>query len=226
DRLSVGAPPRTLNGFVYHFEGQPFGMIAGYKARKDANGNTVYDKNTGLPVQSDLMILGKGVAPLTMGLNNSFGYGNFFFNFLIDGKFGGSMYSGTNANATYFGLHKNTVENGVRENGVTLTGVDTDGNPLNATVSAQDYYQGIALRITDNFVYDVSYVILRQISVRYTSPQNIVSRIGMYSARISFVARNLLLLYSKIPNIDIECKYHISNHQGLDSFGLSARRNY
>src|SRR5690606_25494386 len=32
DRLSVGAPPRTLNGFVYHFQGMPFGMIAGYRA--------------------------------------------------------------------------------------------------------------------------------------------------------------------------------------------------
>src|SRR5690606_13938638 len=88
DRLAVGAPPRTLNGFVYHFEGQPFGMIAGYKARQDASGNTVFDKNTGLPMQSDLMILGKGVAPLTMGLNNNFSYKSFFFNFLIDGKFG------------------------------------------------------------------------------------------------------------------------------------------
>lgn len=226
DRLSVGAPPRTLNGFVYHFEGQPFGMIAGYKAKQDERGNTIYDKNSGLPIQSELMTLGKGVAPLIMGINNDFTYKNFFLGFLIDGKFGGSIYSGTNANATLFGLHENTVKGDVRTNGITLTGVDTDGNPFNKTLSAQQYYEGIALRITDEFVYNADYIKLRQVSLGYSIPQNVLSKAGIGPARVSLVARNLLLLYSKIPNIDPESNYHSSNHQGLDSFGTPPVRSF
>ena len=226
DRLSVGAPPRTLNGFIYHFQGQPFGMIAGYKAKKDAAGNTVYDKNTGLPLQSDLITLGKGVAPLTMGINNSFNYKRFSFGFLVDGKFGGSIYSGTNANAVLYGLHKRTTEGDVRKNGVTLNGVDASGAPFTKTLSAQDYFGGIALRITDEFVYDADFVKLRQISFGYSLPATLLSKVGIKSARVSLVGRNLLLLYSKVPNLDPESNYHSSNHQGLDSFGVPPTRSF
>lgn len=226
DRLSVGAPPRTLNGFVYHFEGQPYGMIAGYKAKRSADNKIVYDAGTKLPVQSDLVILGKGVPPLTMGLTNNFFFKRFSMNFLIDGKFGGSIYSGTNANATLFGLHKNTIQNNQRKNGVTLTGVDKDGKVFNEIISAQDYYQGIALRITDEFVYDADFVKLRQLSFGYDLPPSLLSKAGIQSANLSLIGRNLLLLYSQVPNIDPESSYHSSGHQGLDSFGIPPTRSF
>jgi len=38
-----GAEARTENGFVYHFENMPFGMISGFRAKKDLKGNTVYN---------------------------------------------------------------------------------------------------------------------------------------------------------------------------------------
>ncbi|MEX2369764.1 MAG: SusC/RagA family TonB-linked outer membrane protein [Bacteroidales bacterium] len=225
DNLSVGSPTRTVNGWIYHFEGKPFGMIAGYKAKRDESGNVIYDRTSGTPVQSELQILGKGVPPLLMGIQNSLFFGNFSMSFLIDGKFGGSLYSGTNDHAYYWGKHQNTVQNNIREEGITLTGVDRDGEPFNRTVSAQDYYQSIAFSITDEFVYNSDFIKFRELSVGYSLPQSLVNRAGAQSAKLSLVGRNLLLLYSGVPNIDPESTYHTGNAQGLEMFAIPPTRS-
>src|SRR3546814_620526 len=98
------------------------------------------------------MSLGRGVPPLTIGLSNNFSYKNFSLGFLLDGKFGAKMYLSTDAYGTYYGLDQRTVENNVRETGVTVNGVDQLGNPFTKVVPAQEYYQGVAFSITDDFV--------------------------------------------------------------------------
>ncbi len=226
DRMSVGAPPRSLNGFVYHFEGQPYGMLAGYKFKVDDNNNYVYDRSSGLPMQSDLEILGKGVPPVISSIRNNFSYKNLSMGFLVDGKFGGSLYSGTNANATFFGLHKNTIENNVRETGIELIGVDNDGDEFSRTLPAQDYYQGIALKITNEYIYNADFIKLREIYLGYSIPNEITSKVRATSANISLFARNLLFFLRNVPNIDPESAYNSSNSQGLDSFGIPPTRSY
>jgi len=221
-----GAEARTENGFVYHYEKMPFGMISGYKAKKDDKGNTVYSKDNGLPIQSDFMALGRGVPPLTLGLSNTFGYRNFTLGFLVDAKFGSKMYTSTNAYGTYYGLDKRTVAGNVRENGVALKGVDEDGNAFSRTLDAQDYYQGIAFTLTDQFVSDAGFVKLRQLTLGYNLPRGVLSKTPFQSASLSLVARNLLLLYSQLKNVDPESNYSTSNGQGLENFGVPPTRSY
>jgi len=221
-----GAVARTQNGFVYHFEGMPFGMISGYRAKKDENGNTIYNRDSGLSIQSAFTSLGRGVPPLTLGFTNTFRYKSLSFGFLLDGKFGSKMYVSTNAYATNYGLHKQTVENNVRETGVTVTGVDTEGEPFTKNISAQSYYQGIAFSLTDQFVSDAGFVKLRQLTLGYSLPQNIISKTPFQSASLSFVARNLLLIYSQVENVDPESNYSNSNAQGLENFGVPPTRSF
>lgn len=221
-----GAEARTENGFVYHFENMPFGEIAGFRAKKDTKGNTVYSKDNGLPIQSDFMALGRGVPPLTLGLSNTFGYRNFTLGFLVDAKFGAKMYASTNAYGTYYGLDKRTTAGNVRENGVALKGVDEDGNAFSQTLAAQDYYQGIAFSITDQFVSDAGFVKLRQLTLGYNFSKTILSKTPFQSASLSLVARNLLLLYSQLKNVDPESNYSTSNGQGLENFGVPPTRSY
>ncbi|MGI8634709.1 MAG: SusC/RagA family TonB-linked outer membrane protein, partial [Segetibacter sp.] len=64
-----GATTRTQNGGIYHFEGMPFGMIAGNRALTNDKGQIVYNSATGIPLQGPLTPLGQGVPPLTMGLS-------------------------------------------------------------------------------------------------------------------------------------------------------------
>lgn len=221
-----GAEARTENGFVYHYENMPYGMISGYRIKEDDKGNKVYSKDNGLPIQSDFMPLGRGVPPLTMGLTNTFGYKNFTLSFLVDGKFGSKMYASTNAYGTYYGLDKRTVAGGVRESGVTVKGVDETGAPLNQTIAAQDYYQGIAFTITDQFVSDAGFIKVRQLTLGYNFPRTLLAKTPFQFASLSFVARNLLLLYSQLKNVDPESNYNTSNGQGLENFGVPPTRSY
>src|SRR5690606_13383214 len=117
----AGAQPRTQNAYVYHYEGMPYGMISGYRRLRDDAGNIVYNSGDGLALQGSLEALGKGVPPFTIGLSNDFQYKGFSLGFLLDGKFGGVLYTSTNAYATNYGLHQRTVDGGVRESGVTVT---------------------------------------------------------------------------------------------------------
>ncbi|MEO5592472.1 MAG: SusC/RagA family TonB-linked outer membrane protein [Chitinophagaceae bacterium] len=217
---------RTENGWIYHFQGMPFGMIAGNRMKTDAKGNIVYNSANGIPLQSSLVPLGKGVPPLTAGISNNFSYKNFNFGFLIDGKFGAQVYSATNAYGTQFGVDKRTVENGVRENGVNVSGVDQNGNPYAATINAQTYYQGIWNTITDQFITDADFIKLRQVIIGYTLPKSILGKTPVQSVSISLVARNLALLYNTARNIDPESSYSNGNSQGLENFGLPTARSY
>ncbi|WP_353186387.1 SusC/RagA family TonB-linked outer membrane protein [Parapedobacter lycopersici] len=221
-----GATTRTLNGWVYHFEGEPFGLIAGNRAARNQNGEIIYNGATGIPIQGPLEILGQGVPPLTLGLTNSFRYKSFNMSVLVDGKFGGSIYSATNAYGTQFGLDKRTVENGVRENGVQVSGVDQEGNPYSGSVTAQTYYSTIWSTLTDQFVTDADFIKLRSITLGYSLPGRLLEKTPVQAANISFVARNLFLLLNKARNIDPESSYSNGNAQGLENFGLPTVRSY
>lgn len=217
---------RTQSAYIYHFEGQPYGMIAGYKAMRDANGNIVYNETTGIPMRSEFTMLGRGVPPLTMGLTNTFTYKNFSLSFLVDGKFGGKLYSATNYFAYSTGLSKETLVG--RESGLTVTGVTTKGDAFSKTFAGkdvQDYYKGLTT-ITDQFVYSSDFAKLRQFTLGYSLPRTFLAKTPIQSASLSLVARNLLILYNQVPNVDPESTYNSGNGQGLEMFGVPPARSY
>lgn len=220
-----GATTRTQNGGIYHFEGLPFGMIAGNRARTNDKGQVVYNSATGIPLQGPVVPIGKGVPPLTMGINNSVSYKYFNLGFLIDGKFGAQVYSATNAYGTQFGLDKRTIDNDVRQNGIAVSGVAQDGSPYTGNVSAQTYYSTIWATLTDQFVTDADFIKLRQVVLGYTFPKTFFPK-TIQSANISLVGRNLFLLYNTARNIDPESSYANGNAQGLENFGLPTARSY
>lgn len=221
-----GATTRTQNGGIYHFEGQPFGMIAGNRAKRDASGQIIYNSATGIPLQGPLEVLGKGVPPLTMGINNNFTYKDFSLSVLIDGKFGAQVYSATNAYGALYGLDKRTVDGGIREKGIAVSGVDQTGKPYSSTVSAQTYYSTIWSTLTDQFVTNADYIKLRSVTLGYALPAKLLAKTPVQYASISFVARNLFLLYNSARNIDPESSYSNGNAQGLENFGIPTARSY
>jgi hypothetical protein len=146
--------------------------------------------------------------------------------FLVDSRWGGSIYSATNAYGTGFGVHKQTVENGIREKGITLSGVDQTGAPYSATIPAETYYRGIAYTVTENFVEDADFIKLRSFTLGYNLPLALLSKMPFQSATLSLVGRNLFILYNASENIDPESNYNNSNAQGLENFGLPTTRSF
>lgn len=209
--------------YIYQETGEPFGIIKGSSFVRDENGEIVYDRN-GYPRKGEIKKLGVGVHPYTAGFNNTFSFKNIHLNALIDGKFGGSMFSGTNDMAYFLGTHKATLEG--REGGVIGKGVKSDGSPNDKAVPAMEYYMYLANNISEAFVYDASFVKLREISVGYSFPANAVAKLGLSKLTFSVVGRNLATLYSKVPMVDPESAFSSGNAQGLEQWGLPATRSW
>ncbi|UZR96356.1 SusC/RagA family TonB-linked outer membrane protein [Chondrinema litorale] len=75
--------------------------------------------------------------------------------------------------------------------------------------------------------YDATYFKLRELSISYDFPLPIISKIGLGSARVSFIGRNLLL-FSDVPTIDPET-YSIRNGifvNGFESTQLPSTRSW
>lgn len=222
--------PRTRNVRITHIVGERYGTIVGVSYDRDENGNIRYDiDDQGVPraVEGERKILGEGVPPLTLGFTNSFRYKNLNLNFLIDGKFGGQVFSGTNTTVYGNGLHKKTLEG--RETGLTVSGIDaaTD-QPFTTTVAPENLqtYWGQLNDIAEEFVEDSDYIKFRQLSLGYTLPKKVLENVFLTNVNVSFIASNLFYISRSIDNIDPESAYNVGNSQGLEYFGVPSSRNY
>lgn len=227
--------PRTRLAFIFNVVGEPFGTIKGF-TQEMINGVPVFNPENGQPVRTtELSTLGNGVHKYTGGITNSINWKGIYADFLIDFKAGAEIYSGTNVRLVGSGDHKMTVEphSGLgyvsegREK-ITVTGVTPDGEAFTKVLDATetDGFWGAYSQLSDRFIYDASFAKLRQVSVGYSLPQSIIGSTPLGSVRISFVARNLALLYSQLENVDPESVYNNSNAQGLDYFSFPQTRSY
>jgi len=219
------AQARTLQEQIRHDVGERLGLIAGYR-HQTINGQKVYDEN-GYPVRGDFEVLGEGRHPFSAGITNTLRYKNFNLRFLIDMRDGGSLYSGTNVLAYAFGVHKETLPG--RETGLTVSGVNPEGTPVTIDIPAENVpaYYGRYNDITEYFVYNASFAKLRELSIGYTLPKSFLLNTPISAANISFVGRNLALLWSNVPNVDPESAYTASgDSQGLEYFALPPVRNF
>lgn len=229
----IGEEPRTRTVFIKHIVGRPYGMITGITQRRDPSGNLVYDAANGAPLAgSTYEVLGEGVPDFTGGINNAFSFKGVNLTFLIDFKSGGEIYSGTNVRMTQAGFTKQSLQGREGEAPLTVTGVTPDGSgfkPFTKTLTpgeARNYWQQLGDRAQENFVYDASFVKLRQITLGYGLPKKLLGNLPVRSVMLSFVARNLAILHKNTPNIDPESSYTSSNSQGLDYFGMPPTRTF
>ena len=216
---------RIGRAWIQHRVGEAFSSIAGYR-QQVINGQKVWDAD-GFPVRDgNVVLLGKGVAPVTGGFTNEFYFKDFDLSFLIDYHRGGSIYSGTNAIMYNNGVHANSVEG--RETPMKVSGVDKNGAKISVDVDPlqmEDWYWMKGFFISENVLYSGDYIKLRQFSLGYTLPRKIIKGTAFQTVNISFVARNLWIIYSGIENVDPESAYSNSNSQGLELAGVPNSRS-
>ncbi|NII26263.1 SusC/RagA family TonB-linked outer membrane protein [Pseudoflavitalea sp. X16] len=230
DGISTFSLGNSANGnaFINNQVGNTYGAIYGFRKLRDAAGNIIFDPNSNLPMQTNNnQELGKGVPPLTMGFSNEFRYKNFTLDILVDGKFGNSIFSVMEVYATRLGLLKTTLPG--RENGLLLEGVTQAGAKYSYTVPVANlraaYYNNLN-RYTELFVHDASFVKLRQVILSYRLPDSFLKSIGVQSASVSLVGRNLLTLYKQTDNFDPEQSLTNGAAQGIESIGLPRTRSF
>ena len=93
------------------------------------------------------------------------------------------------------------------------------------SVASQIYFQEISTgsrHITEEFVYDASFIKLRSMSLSYSLPESMLRKSFIKGLSIGLVARNVATLVKHTPNIDPETNLNATNGQGLELSGYPA----
>lgn len=202
--------------------GAKYGEIYGTQIQrvtddKDPNyGKWLLDDN-GLPAATGgaPVRLGNQQANALLGLTNSFSYKNFGLSVLLDGRFGGKMFSGTLDNMQVAGTAASTVINGSRDSmivkGVTFNSTSNQYEPNTKRVLVQQYWNALAgpgnIGITEANLYDASNLRIRNIQVSYTLPHKMLEKSFIQRAQVSVSANNVWLISSHMHGLDPDSVY-------------------
>ncbi|MDB0041163.1 SusC/RagA family TonB-linked outer membrane protein [bacterium] len=227
--IAIGNPRDLETGInVTHIVGEQWGALYGNSYERDSQGRIVHIMQGGTPVPKigGKKILGFGVAPESIGIGSTFRYKDFNASILVEGKMGGSYYSGTNNWYKVYGLHKDTVPAGGREAGFTPDGVMEDGTVITTSIphsKIEDYWSQ-TLSIGEENIYSSDYMRLRQLSIGYNVPSSMLKGSFISDANVSLIGRNLFLLSNSSENIDPESSYSAGNAVGLERAGMPVPR--
>ena len=179
--------------------GGGIGDLYGTVWERDSSGNRLVGAD-GKPTQSNPdNFLGNAQPDWLAGWSNSFFYKNFSLNVLIDGRFGGVVYSGDSSRLDSYGVSERSLQ--YRESGVVLDAVDPNGAANTVNITGQEYWQRIA-DIAEPYVYAQDNVRLRELAIGYSFPD--VSALGMESVNLQLIGRNLFFINKKAEDIDPE----------------------
>ena len=232
DELAPGVESIMLGGFVTPQVragiGDKFPVIYGKSYMRNDEGKIVVDQN-GLPMQGEDAVIGTVSPDFRLGFNTNIELYKFRISAVFDWKQGGQMYSGTAGEMNYYGVSKlsgdmrNTefiVENSVKE-----TGKDADGNSIYApndikVTDAQAYFTR-RRSIDESYIYDNSYIKLRELSVSYP-----VFSKKWLNVNVNVFARNILV-WSEMKGFDPEASQGNDNMGGaFERFSLPGTASY
>lgn len=228
---SVGQPYGTIIGtdFIYHENGQKVVDEDGYYERTGTSNN----------------IIGNANPDWIGGITNTLKYKDLSLSFLVDVRKGGDIFSLD----MYYGLAtgilpetvgKNDLGNDSRgevtgdntSGGIILPGVTADGK-ANTTRIPNDYgVYGYYYNPDKAFVYDASYVKLREVSLTYSLPKALMARLNPFKGiDLSLIGRNLWIIHKNLPYADPDDAISSGNYQGYiggsypstRTFGFNAR---
>jgi len=211
--------------------GQPYGTIRGSNfvytedVTKGAVDKTVSQTNGRYLISTTSNeVIGNANPDWVGGISNIFKYKNFNFNFLIDTRQGGELFSldlfygyGTGLYPETVGLNdlgnpsRNTVADG---GGIILPGVDPQGNPNTKRRANSEGTLGYR-QPTAGFIYDATYIKLREVALTYALPDKwLGSKKTFKGIDFTLAGRNLWIIKKNLPYADPEDAISSGNLQG------------
>jgi TonB-linked SusC/RagA family outer membrane protein len=170
------------------------------------------------------------------GIYNTLKFKNLSLGFLIDVRQGGDVFSLD----LYYGLATGILPESVGNNdlgypsrnpisqngGVIMPGVTADGKPNTKRVENNYGTYGYSYNPQAAFVYDASYVKLREANITYSFPATFVSRLKAFKGiDLSVVGRNLWIIHKNLPYSDPEENITSGNIQGYQTGAFPTTRN-
>jgi hypothetical protein len=223
----------TLNATV----GESYGTLRGTDYVYDANGNKTVDDD-GYYLTATDKVLGNIQADWIGGISNRLTYKDISLSFLVDMKKGGSVFSLDQSYGQYTGLVRETaglndlgnpIRNSLEDGGgIIYNGVHEDGTPNTTRVTA-DYVGagfGSDVQPAKNFIYDASYVKLREVSLTYNLPTRFLDKTMAKSVSFSLLGNNLWIIHKNLPYADPEAGTSSGNVQGFQSGVMPTTKVY
>ncbi len=218
---------------------EPYGTIRGQDFTY-VNGQPVISQTTGRPVRSasSNLVIGNVNPDWIGGLNNTVKYKDVSLSWLIDVRQGGDVFSLD----LYYGLatggYPETAGNNDKGNpsrnsvasggGILLPGVAPDGKPNTKYAENSNYgLLGYARQPAAAFVYDASFVKLREVVLTYSLPKTFVSKLKAFKGiDLSLIGRNLWIIHKNLPYADPEEIISAGNLQGYQGGAYPAVKTY
>lgn len=230
--------------------GEPYGTIKGTDYQYHANGGKLVNPANGRYYKSATndKVIGNVTPDWNAGVRNTLKYKDLSLTFLIDIQKGGDVFSLDLWYGMGTGLYKETAGKNDLGNekraplagrddanhtyaatsgGVIEDGVLADGSKNWVRRSQQNYAAiGWATDPNKRFVYDASYVKLREVALTYNLPKTIASKLALANASVSLVGSNLWIIHKNLPYADPEASQSSGNIQGWQSGVMPATRNF
>jgi TonB-linked SusC/RagA family outer membrane protein len=237
EELAEGVESIFLGGFVTPqvraSVGDTYPVIYGSSFARDDNGNILVTDDPsspyhGMPQTGAPGIIGEVTPDFILGANNTFSYKNISLSSSFEWKQGGSMYSGDNGLMMYTYAVVKQTEN--REETFVYDGYKPDGTPNdivrggpNDPGAYQTLFDNVLGNIDEAFIFDNSFIKLRDVSLKYTIPNRILNKATIGA---SVFARNILI-WTALPNLDPESSNGAGNAMGgFNRFSLPQTTSY
>lgn len=176
--------------------GQPYGVILGQKKATTPDGQYIINGNTGLwATELSSQVTANPNNKWQGGVTNNFAYRGLTFSFLIDAIVGGDILSFTQAAYRNAGM---LAETGVDRNapriipGVILN-ADGTYRPNNIQIDAQSYWSNQGLQ-SDLSIFDATHYTLREVSLAYSLPKELLQHTPFGNVTFSLSGRNLFYI--------------------------------
>lgn len=230
DELADGVESIFLGGFVTPQVragiGSTYPVLYGDQYAKNDKGQILVDEDPnspsyGMPTVGEPGVLGEISPDFIIGFTTNFNYKAFSLGAVFEWKNGGKMYSGSNGLLDLYGMSERSED---RESTFIYEGYKADGTPNDIVRggpsdpnAVQTLYNSQLANIDEYYIFGNSYVKLREISLRYDLPKNLLPSLNL---SITGFARNILL-WTELPNFDPESSQGNNNIAGgFERFSL------
>jgi TonB-linked SusC/RagA family outer membrane protein len=192
-----------------------FGMKPGDSKYVDVNGDNKY-------TATDLMVIGNGTPKYSFGWINDLSYGNWSLSMMFQGTHGNQIYSGTIPYTT--GQGQGDARNATNQFMLHMWTPEHETDIPTFDRSSQNFIQ------SSRYVYDASYIKLKNLSLSYRLPQNLLNMAKIHSLEVYVSGQNLFTITS-YPGYDPEVTNanfgaHPAVAQGLETGVVPNPRTY
>ena len=218
----------------YAIEGQPFNVIQGQYGLRDANGTRLITANGDYSISPEIGIIGDPNPDWLGSLMTDVTWKGITLAAQVDYVHGGDTYSFSAATTMARGVAKDLQDFDPRLPLIIPGVLQSDGvTPNNIPMPpSQFFFQNsiIGSNAQDTGIFDSSRVRLREVSLSYSIPQNIISKLSIRSANISLVGNNMwfkALNAPKYSKVDFDrTAFGTQNGAGIDFLGGPSAKRY